>query len=178
MTSDYPTFSVRVPRGFKPRFASVFRPSPGIMGGPDKHGCCFPADELPAGSEEWLGTYVQHRGFQSIVRERDGVRCAMARSSLPPVVLPGTGQKHDWDWWQHQLARCDAMNLPRDFLLREMELRLLVQPFEWRSPVPSFRSSGITLNLKAVQVVSPMDDRDLTKLLADTRAAIEEGGTR
>lgn len=121
---------------------------------------------------------MQTRGFVSIARERDGVRYATAGSKIAPVVVPGTGCRSSWDWWQHQLARCDGMNLPRDFLFREMELRLLVQPFEWRSPQPSFSSCGITLNLKAVQVVSPMDDRDLNALLSDTRAAIEEGLTR
>lgn len=179
--SDYPTFSVRVPRGFKPRFASVYRPAPSPMpSAPDKYMCCFPAAELPAGAEEWLGTDTGY-GWRPMVRERMGVPSGMASSKVAPVVLPGTGQKHDWDWWQHQLARCEAMNLPRDFLFREMDLRLLVQPFEWRREHGlggKLQMHGIVLNLKAVQVVSPMDDRDLNTLLADTRAAITEGLTR
>ncbi len=170
--NEYPAFSVRVPRGFDFRFASIYSPAPSPQpGGPAKYQCGFPASSLPAGVEDWLGNWVRDSWRPTVKEQPDGTRYVVAQSNLPPLIVPGIGSRSCVDWWAHQLKHCELFNLPKDFLFRHLDLDLLVQPVEWNRPP---YGQGILLNLKAVVVRNPGDDRDLTKLLADTRAAIKD----
>lgn len=180
--SDYPTFSVHVPKGFEPRFASIFRPTamPGVNA-PPKHSCCFPASELPQGHEDWLGSYMPHRGWVPLARpwprEEPATHIAAARSNIAPLVVPGLVKGQE-KWWQHQLEQCDAHNLPRDWLFRFLRLELVVQPMDWDRRAFGTRMHGVLLNLKAVVVCDPSDTEPLERLVAETRKTAAEGRKR
>lgn len=175
----YDRFVVEVPADFTMRFSAILKPMEmrGFPpGAPSKYSCCFPAEALPPGAEEWLGT-VREGVFMPLVRERQGVRFAAARSNRAPVVFPGMeGSYREALVLQTLYSLCDAHNLPRETAFQGRALRLMVQPVEYRAP-HWFKAHGIGLSLIAVQVELPpeMDEErwriDPLKLLVDTRAA-------
>lgn len=180
---EFPSFTIRVPRSFEGRYAAIYRPH-ALMGvdAQPKYSCCFPADALPVGAEDWLGSDVGY-GWRPLVREpreADGPLYGTARSSLAPMVIAGPrdGCTSSRDWWAHQLRQCDAMNLPRDSLFRWHALDLLVQPRYWEQMHGlggKLKRHGILLDLKAVMVVDPTDDSGLRAYERERREAITEG---
>lgn len=175
---EYEPFTLDVPKAFKGRWASIFRPKSLMpaMSGDLWYMIAMPAADLPKGAEEWLG-FDRGEGFQSAVKMRGGVPTVVARSRVAPLIVPGVrdGDISDQRWWQHLRDQCVAHNLPLDFLMGYLHLRVLVQPFEFDRRAMWGNMVGIGLGLKAVQVVQPSDTSGLEDLVRRTRDQLKKG---
>lgn len=175
--TEYEPFTVRVPKTFTWRFAAVFTPRAIHPDGKIKHSMVLPADDLPTGMAEWLGSWSRYGGWRPLVREREDVEGPFmnASSLLRPLVQPGTGMAHHLEWWKHQLEAVDRLNLPRDWLLSHLALEALVQPFEWDRGA---QGHGLSLTLKTIRVVDPSDEEPLRRLMQTTNEAFMEAQRR
>jgi hypothetical protein len=150
---ERPSFFVDVPADFTHRFANIYSAETHNPSGSARYGCCFPADGLPLElvKEGVPGTWRKDGEYRNHVHVKDGsVAYTRATSVTPPIIMPGECDIRDVVKWKHVLDLVATTNLPRDWLFRERELRLRVQPYDWENDM---QGRGVSLRLTAVQVM-------------------------